>query len=650
MRPRGHYLSTAHLPEKDRTLIKKVISLAAVVATGVALTVVTTHDSEATTAPPRPVAPTPAGARTVTLGTGDRVTVADPDGTNLSVRPGPGRTGMRFAVVRTGAGTYVIPRDTLARFRDGTVDRKQFEIATARVPAAVPRVDGETHELTIRYLDLDGAPTQDATAVVSGWDTATAEWPAVNPDGTSTVKLPAGRYNLGAYLGSGPDTTLLVQPVVDLTGDLTVTLDARVAGAVALTVPEPSARAGFVDVGYSFYPTTQAWPAGMYLTGDEETPVRIGQVGAPAGPGELVGSVAAQWGKPDGTGDFTDSPYLYSVAETFPGRLPDGFTRAYRAGDFATVRQQFAASAPKQSARHLTFPSVSPAPAVTSALFVPTTLPGSRVEYVQAGVRWSGQLWTGVQDGSGAFQPQKRLYRQPTAYRPGRTHRDQWNAGPTGPAFGQEGEAAWQWASRTGDRIDVALPLYGDRSGHAGSFVPTDTSRTALYRDGELIGESPASGRGSFTVPADTAGYRLEVADTRGTEDLTTRLSATWTFRSGHTDGTAPTRLPLPAVRFTPALDADHAAAANRGFDLPVAVESQPGAPAPRITGLTVEVSYDDGATWSTVPVRPAAGGWTGTVRHPAGAGFASLRATATDAGGTTVTQTVVRAYRIRAR
>ncbi|WP_204008680.1 hypothetical protein [Virgisporangium aurantiacum] len=634
-------------------MIKKLILLAAVVATGVTLTVVTTHDSEATTAPPRPGVPAPAsgaaGPHTVTLGTGDRVTVAAPDGTNLSVRPGPGRTGMRFAVVRTGAGTYVVPRDTLARFRDGTVDRTRFEIATTRVPTVAPRVGGETHQLTIRYLDLTGAPTQDAVAVVSGWDNAMAEWPAVNPDGTSTVKLPAGRYNLGAYLGSGPNTTLLVQPVVDLTGDLTVTLDARVAGAVTLTVPEPSARAGFVDVGYSFYPTTQTWPAGMYLTGDEEAPVRIGQVGPPAAPGELVGSVAAQWGKPDGTGDFTDSPYLYSVAETFPGRLPGGFTRAYRPGDFATVHQQFAASGPKQSARHLMFPAVSPKPAGTSALSVPTTLPGSRVEYVQAGVRWSEQQWTGVTDASGAFRSQKRLYQQPTAYRPGRTYRDQWNAGPTGPAFGQEGEAAWQWASRQGDRIDVGLPLYGDRAGHAGSFVPTDESRSALYRDGELVGEFPASGGGSFTVPAEPAGYRLEVADTRSTDDLTTRVSAAWTFRSGHTDGTAPVRLPLPAVRFTPALDADNAAPANRGFDLPVAVESQPGAPAARIVGLTVEISYDDGATWSAVPVRPASGGWTGTVRHPAGAGFASLRATARDAAGTTVTQTLVRAYRIRA-
>ncbi|GAA0926792.1 hypothetical protein GCM10009560_28950 [Nonomuraea longicatena] len=37
-------------------------------------------------------------------------------------------------------------------------------------------------------------------------------------------------------------------------------------------------------------------------------------------------------------------------------------------------------------------------------------------------------------------------------------------------------------------------------------------------------------------------------------------------------------------------------------------------------------------------------------LRHPAGDGFVSLRAKATDTSGNTVEQTVIRAYRIAAR
>jgi hypothetical protein len=285
-------------------------------------------------------------------------------------------------------------------------------------------------------------------------------------------------------------------------------------------------------------------------------------------------------------------------------------------------------------------------PALTgvSALDTPTSLPGMRVDYLHTGTRWNAALW--LQDANGGIPG--RLQRGPASYLAGRRYADEWNAGPFGPAFGREADARWQWASRTGDRIDVELPLYGDRAGHAGRLVPTDRSRTALYRDGELVDEFPDSGGGSFDVPAEDAEYRLEVADRRSNSDLTTTVSAAWTFRSGHTDGDQPVRLPLAAVRFTGKLDANNAAPAGRVFDLPVTVEGQPGAAAPRTAALTVEVSYDDGKTWSTAPVRAVGGGWVATVRHPGRAGYVSLRAAATDAvGSTTVTETIIHAYRL---
>lgn len=53
-------------------------------------------------------------------------------------------------------------------------------------------------------------------------------------------------------------------------------------------------------------------------------------------------------------------------------------------------------------------------------------------------------------------------------------------------------------------------------------------------------------------------------------------------------------------------------------------------------------MSYDDGATWVVAPVVKGAA----VVRHPQGQGFVSLRATASDTAGNTVTQTVIHAYR----
>lgn len=77
-------------------------------------------------------------------------------------------------------------------------------------------------------------------------------------------------------------------------------------------------------------------------------------------------------------------------------------------------------------------------------------------------------------------------------------------------------------------------------------------------------------------------------------------------------------------------------------------MQRQPGAPDGLVTALTVEVSYDDGKTWLKAPLRRARSGWLVSLKHPDAAGFVSLRASATDSGGSTVTQTVLHAYRLK--
>jgi hypothetical protein len=56
-----------------------------------------------------------------------------------------------------------------------------------------------------------------------------------------------------------------------------------------------------------------------------------------------------------------------------------------------------------------------------------------------------------------------------------------------------------------------------------------------------------------------------------------------------------------------------------------------------------VDVSFDDGTTWR--PARVVADGSRWKVDLPAGTGYASLRATAVDAAGNSVTETITRAY-----
>jgi hypothetical protein len=232
-------------------------------------------------------------------------------------------------------------------------------------------------------------------------------------------------------------------------------------------------------------------------------------------------------------------------------------------------------------------------------------------------------------------------------YRARRTYQQQWNSAVFGPSVANAPTWSPQpWASRTGDTILAAVPLYSDGRGNAGFSLVTK-GRTALYRNNTLVGET-TEGYGLFEVPAGRAAYRIEESAERGApHTLSTRVSATWTFTSEHVDGDTTKRLPLSSVRFSPRLDQLNTAPVNRTFDIPVTVDRQATSSAAPNRSLTVQVSYDDGRTWQKVSLRGDGDHRTASVRHPNAAGFVSLRAEATDTAGNTVTQTVIRAYRI---
>ena len=65
---------------------------------------------------------------TITLVTGDQVVLQG--GEPKSVRPGPGREGMRFSVQKTADHLYVIPADAITAVGQGRVDRRLFDLRT----------------------------------------------------------------------------------------------------------------------------------------------------------------------------------------------------------------------------------------------------------------------------------------------------------------------------------------------------------------------------------------------------------------------------------------------------------------------------------------------------------------------------------------
>ncbi|MGW1452808.1 S8 family serine peptidase [Micromonospora sp. NPDC002411] len=509
----------------------------------------------------------------------------------------------------------------------------------AVTPIAVNR-EVESYQVTVRHLDSTGAPATEHITTLVDLDTFRT-YDLYDPDGTADARLPKGRYGLASILFFEDGATQFAQPELVVESDTALTVDNRKARPVRMAVPDRSAKPALVDIGATFLGTDGSG-YGFGLLAFDFTGLATGQLGRAVSGERFIGNIGSQWADLE----VSHSPYLYVLSETFAGRFPTGFDKTYRSSELATVTQQFKGGYSGLKGERVVFPQFGPGLGGWAA-GVPTVVPGQRVEhYSTRDVSWSSELsfWGDIEEWWTDFKA--ALMSESRTYRPGRHTRESWGGAPYGPTFPAP---RWpgQGVTRIGDEIQVDVPLHSDAEGHAGGSV-VDTARTALYRNGVLVGESSDTGFGAFAVPPGAAAYRLEVSAKRSFTDLSTEVSTAWTFRSRHVGGDDYRQLPVSAIRFTPPLSVDNAAPAGRSLVIPVQVQRQPGAAGSRVTKLTVDVSYDGGKTWQSARVRHGGHGWTATVRHPAGPGYASLRATAKDAAGNTVTEKIIQAYRLR--
>jgi hypothetical protein len=151
-------------------------------------------------------------------------------------------------------------------------------------------------------------------------------------------------------------------------------------------------------------------------------------------------------------------------------------------------------------------------------------------------------------------------------------------------------------------------------------------------------------------VPAGAGTYRLvSEVDSGWGRELGSRVRGEWTFRADQADPRRRTPLPLLDARFDLPLDGNDAASASEPLTGVLQVATQVGARAGRIGGPQVAVSFDDGGTWQPAGVRADGGRWTGSL--PAGGkpgGYVALRVSASDDHGNAVTETTIRAYRLK--
>ncbi len=512
---------------------------------------------------------------------------------------------------------------------------------SVRTAAAAVR-EAESYDLTLRTVDRDGTDARSFSTSLFGVAGPGTGFQARidNEPGTHKIRVPKGSYTLNTAVYQDPSdltkgTDWIALPRLDISGDTTVTADARTTKPVDITVPGLD-TADFAGAYYEVATDIGRVGNGWVLRGF--TNFRTSHMGPPITDGSLLQTWDAHFLK--------GATAQYSVA--FGGKrqkVATGYTKHVKANELATLKVGVGASAPGKTSLTSPFAHLPGAPE-GNGFSAPQATPGARTFYVSTadGVEWltkSDQLGEPDESGYPAFDGAYEMT-EPKRYEAGRTYRETFNTGVFGPLLGEKsGVLRTPPDPATGEQQLVgALPLFADGKGHAGFSAYTSATST-LYRNGVKVGENddPLSGWKPFTVDSTDAEYRLTTSVERSAKvaAASTRIDTSFTFRSRQVAAT--TALPVSTVRF--AVPVDLASRAPGGKTVQVPVTVQGSAAGKNLKSLSVSVSYDDGKTWQLVKVENG----KISVKNPAKDKGISFLAEVTDKQGNTSTLTIHNAY-----
>lgn len=534
-----------------------------------------------------------------------------------------------------GSATISLTADTRQGTTVGPIGGRLVATADGvrvQTPFGVEREE-QKFRIEVTHTDRDGAPAE--LWFTSAWNLGTGvDYNVTGSGDTGTAQVPAGTYLLWGIVmradgQGGVELSQLTWPKLEVSGDREINVDARQAGAIKVSVPDRSLTPLLAAAGLEVQTDTGTFGASV-LTGDPDS-LFIGHLGPEQVPG-VTGTAQVIWGRV--VDEQLDPTILASLAWAQPGSSFKGLDKQLSKRDIVTVKERHARNGVPMG-EALRLPRIA---GLAWALVVPQELPSERTHLLNADVAWQADFNEVVEDEFYSY-----TFGQAVTYRAGKTYHERFNQAVSGPVLP---DSSWpsDWISRQGNNIAAQPPLNGDGAGRAG-FSRFNTARTALYRDGQLVGERPDPA-GFFQVPAEPGRYRLESTIERAAPfRLSTKVHVVWGFESSHVEEVK--RLPVTAIGFSPALDDHNRARAGATMLIPIRVSQQPGSDARPLRRLTVSVSHDDGATWSEARVLTLLGQRFLLLKNPAAPGFVSLRAQAEDRDGNTVDQTVIRGYEV---
>ncbi|ANC32079.1 S8 family serine peptidase [Isoptericola dokdonensis] len=326
--------------------------------------------------------------------------------------------------------------------------------------------------------------------------------------------------------------------------------------------------------------------------------------------------------------------YAYDYAHTWEGSTPERMVLAPRTRDLAQVTDRFV-----DTQERIAFLSRADCPDYLlrcQAIAVPWQTADEHVTFLSAGVDGAGTVWGASVLGENLWDVRDTT-RQ---YAPGERDTLNW----FGVAAPRQGDGFWK-SSNTGTMLRMNVPPASPGGGMTGTFGSGRTVASRLYHDDTLL--RSASSQAMNQLRSDGTGpqtyrYEMDVTVDPSTWAWSSRTSTAWTFV---TDRAAPGDLPLLGVEYDVPTRLDGTVRGGR-TTVGLTVGHVPDAVGTgTVTDVALEVSYDEGATWSDATVRTDGDGWSAQLRTPKSADSVSLRTTAHDDAGNAVTQEVVRAF-----
>lgn len=585
-----------------------------------------------------------------------------------------------------------IGADVRAGRRPGSTVPHLTGIPAAPKSGPAPRTAAAGYPLRVLQLDVtdrSGHPA-DGQAFLMNTDPSLAFMDQVPvTGGVDRVAVPAGHYSVDfsdeTFDAKGNVTSAYAVTKTDFTVPATgavpdVVLDGRSAVPVRVATPLPSVPES-VNAGWFRTDANSPNPNDPVDPANGFDFITMGGVPFAMNPqpAAKVGGVSSevQW-----IGGDAKGTYRYDTAFS-ASDVPDVSAFRVTAAQLATEHNHYYtdSAAPKEGGVYdMPLDYADPGPLVSSAL-VPQTMPANVTEYLNVlpNTDW---IQSDI-EGSGLT-----IAADPVAPKAGSSTSIDWGRGPLAPGVGQHtilpnaaGANTCQ-ACVAGAELGLNLNAFDDSTasqqgmpGYSPNGTPLQLNSTmSTYQNGQLLGTTPNSPSFSLSdAPAAGAQYKVVYDTSTASTQVSQATSSDTTLVFGTTPtaeagaaltplgtctgqaaGTPCLVLPVLNLNTQLAVNEDNEAAPGaESMELNVGHVSYNGTGShAAITSAAVQVSFDGGKTWQAAHLTrtgTAAGDYTASWTNPATdtGTYPSIRITAGDAVGGSISQTVNHAYEI---